>query len=268
MARNTRAARLEHTPRPIVAVGNDYPAGHEHAPHQHRRSQLLFAETGTMVVKTAQGSWVVPPHQGIWIPGGVVHGISMLGEVATRSVYLEPGAARGMAAQCRVLGVSPLLRQLLIEAVDLPAEYPRASRAGRLMALLIDEIRGAPALPLSLPFPAERKLAARCRRFVAQPSAQDTIESWCGELGLSRRSFIRRFKSETGLTFAAWQRRACLFAALPRLLQGEAVTTVALDLGYASPASFTTMFKASVGESPSAYLRGKPAHVMRSHSPA
>ncbi|MDB5805758.1 MAG: AraC family transcriptional regulator [Betaproteobacteria bacterium] len=108
---------------------------------------------------------------------------------------------------------------------------------------------------------AARKLTARCRRFVERPNAQDTIELWCQELGVSRRSIIRRFKSETGLTFAAWQRRACLFAALPRLLRGEAVTTVALDLGYASPASFTTMFSASVGRSPRlicAWPRARP----------
>jgi len=263
MARHTRAARLEHLPRPIVAVGNDYPLGHEHAPHKHRRAQLLFAETGTMVVKTAQGSWAVPPHQAIWIPGGVTHGISMLGEVATRSVYLEAEAAAGMAAQCQVLGVSPLLCLLLIEAIDLPGEYAPGSRAAKLMELLIEEIRVAPALPLSLPFPAARKLAARCRRFVERPDAQDTIELWCDELGLSRRSFIRRFKAETGLTFAAWQRRACLFAALPRLLRGDAVTTVALDLGYASPASFSTMFKGIVGASPSVYLRGMPRPAPR-----
>lgn len=259
MARHTPASRIEHLPRPIVAVGNDYPAGHEHPPHHHRRAQLLFAETGTMIVRTAQGSWVVPPHQGIWIPGGITHSILMLSDVATRSVYLEPAVAQGMPAQCHVLGVSPLLRQLLIEAVDLPAEYGANSRAGKLMSLLIEEIKLAPALPLSLPFPAERKLAARCRRFVQHPNAQDTIEAWCDDLAISRRSFIRRFKSETGLTFAAWQRRACLFAALPRLLQGEAVTTVALDLGYATPASFTTMFKASVGASPSMWLRNASA---------
>jgi AraC-like DNA-binding protein len=255
MARQIRAARLEHVARPIVAVGNDYPAGHEHAPHSHRRSQLLFAETGTMVVKTAQGSWVVPPHQAIWIPAGVTHGIGMLSDVATRSVYLEAHVTNGMAAHCEVLGVSPLLRLLLIEAIDLPTEYAARSRAGKLMEFLIEEIRLAPALPLSLPFPAGRKLAARCRRFVQQPNAKDTIDTWCDELQTSRRSFIRHFKHETGLTFAAWQRRACLFAALPRLLRGEPVTTIALDLGYATPASFTTMFKASVGASPSAYLR-------------
>jgi hypothetical protein len=76
-----------------------------------------------MLVQTANGAWMVPTHQGIWIPAGVTHSITMLSRVATRSVYLESDAAEGMAKQCQVVGISPLLRQLLIEAVDLPLAY-------------------------------------------------------------------------------------------------------------------------------------------------
>jgi mannose-6-phosphate isomerase-like protein (cupin superfamily) len=164
MARHVRAEKIEGVKRPVVAVGNDYPAGHLHATHAHRRSQLLFAELGTMLVETQHGTWMVPPHQGMWIPGGVRHSIAMLSQVATRSVYLDKRAARGMPRQCEVVGVSPLLRQLLILAVDLPSEYDPRRRAGRIMSLLVDEIRLAPALPLSLPFPGDVRLAARCRR--------------------------------------------------------------------------------------------------------
>jgi AraC-like DNA-binding protein/mannose-6-phosphate isomerase-like protein (cupin superfamily) len=255
MARHVRAERIEGVQRAVVAVGNDYPAGHLHPAHAHRRSQLLFAELGTMLVETQHGTWMVPPHQAMWIPVGVRHSITMLGQVATRSVYLDQRAARDMAQQCQVVGVSPLLRQLLILAVDLPAEYEPRSRAGRIMSLLVDEIRLAPVLPLSLPFPGNARLANRCRRFIERPTAQDTIDRWSRALGLSRRTFTRLFRHETGLSFSAWQRRACLLSAVPRLLGGEAVTTIAFDLDYSSPAAFTTMFKKLVGASPHAYRR-------------
>jgi AraC-like DNA-binding protein len=253
MARNTRASRLEHVDRPVIAVGNDYAAGHLHPPHSHRRAQLLFAESGTMMVQTAKGTWMVPPHQAIWIPAGITHSITMLSAVATRSVYLDRRAAAGMAAQCQVVGVAPLLRELLIQAVDLPVEYEARSRADRIMALLVDEIRAAPVLPLALPLPGMPRLAARCRQFIEKPTAQDTIEDWCHNLGMSRRSFTRLFRHETGMTFSAWQRRACLLAALPRLLRGERVTTIAFDLDYSSPAAFTTMFTRLTGMPPSSW---------------
>jgi AraC-like DNA-binding protein len=255
MARHTRAKSIEAVPRPVIAVGNDYPAGHLHPAHRHCRSQLLFAEVGTMLVRTSLGAWMVPSHQGIWIPEGILHSISMLSRVATRSVYLDREAASGMAKDCQVVGISPLLRQLLIAAVDVPAKYEPVSRAGNLMSLLIDEVRAAPVLPLSLPMPVDAKLAARCRDFIERPSAQDTIDLWSRGLGLSRRTFTRIFKRQTGLSFSVWQRRACLLSALPRLLGGERVTTIAFDLGYSSPAAFTVMFKQFVGSAPDVYRR-------------
>ena len=41
---------------------------------------------------------------------------------------------------------------------------------------------------------------------------------------------------------------------LERLAAGEAVTTVAIDLGYGTPSSFTTMFRKALGVPPSAYF--------------
>ena len=272
MTRQIRAEQVEGVARPIVAVGNDYPNGHHHPPHHHRRAQLLFAEHGTMLVRTAHGAWMVPPSQGIWIPAGVPHAITMLGPVATRSVYLDPCRAPN-PSHCRVVGIAPLLRQLLIAAVDLPAEYDTDSRAGQIMSLLISEIDAAPELPLSLPLPTNGKLALRCRRFIEQPTMRDTIDTWSRDLAMSRRRFTRDFRHQTGLSFAAWQRRACLLSALPRLSRGDRVTTIAFDLGYASPAAFTAMFRHAMGMAPSKARQSQgeaqavPSACQRSNAP-
>jgi AraC-like DNA-binding protein len=71
---------------------------------------------------------------------------------------------------------------------------------------------------------------------------------------MSRRTFTRLFRKETGLSFSAWRQQACLFAALPRLAANEPITRIAFDLGYESPAAFTTMFKRLQGVPPSHYL--------------
>lgn len=252
MVRNARAAEYEATPRPVIAVGNDYPAGHVHPPHSHGRAQLLYGAVGTMIVETAQGTWVVPPQQAVWIPALVRHGMRMVGPVTTRSVYLAPAATAALPTHCQVIGVAPLLRTLLLAAVDLPPDYPAGGRADKIMALLVEEIAAAPPLPLCLPMPASPRLAARCRAFMHDPTPHATIDGWCDALGTSRRAFTRRFRAETGMSFAAWVRRACVIRALPRLAAGEAVTTVALDLGYASPAAFSSMFREALGMPPSA----------------
>lgn len=243
-------------PRAVVAIGNEYPAGYVGIPHSHRRAQLLSGVAGMMTVRTEHGTWVVPPEQAVWLPPGEVHQVELgSGPVATRSVYMWPDAIDGLPQQCQVLGMTPLMRSLLQEAVDVPLHYDEHGRDGLVMGLLLHEVRRLPVLPLSLPFPRDARLARRCRKMMEQPTPHDTIEHWSEALRMSRRAFTRLFRVETGMSFAEWRQQACLFAALPRLAAGEAVTTVALDLGYDSPAAFTSMFRRALGVPPSRYFK-------------
>ena len=70
---------------------------------------------------------------------------------------------------------------------------------------------------------------------------------------MGRRAFTRAFRRETGMSFAEWRQQACVLVALPRLAAGDQVTSIALDLGYESPAAFATMFKRLLGVAPSRY---------------
>ncbi len=246
---------IEATPRPVIAMGTDYPAGHHIKPHRHRRSQLLYGARGTLTVHTDQGAWVVPPERAMWIPGGTQHEVRMIGAASVRSLYIEAEFTANLPQQCAVMAPSPLMRNLLLAAVDAPLEYEPGSRAGLIMELLLHELRELHTLPLSLPLPSDARLANRCRRFLQRPSSRDTIDEWSAATGMSRRGFTRRFRQETGLSFADWRQRACVLAALPRLAAGAAITRVALDFGYDSPAAFTSMFKRVLGMPPSRYLR-------------
>ncbi|PTB96187.1 AraC family transcriptional regulator, partial [Thalassospira xiamenensis] len=167
-----------------------------------------------------------------------------------RSLYLRPDRLGATDNQCKVVGISSLMRHLLIEAVAVPPEYDMAGRDGVLMALIEHEIKRLPVLPLSLPLPEQAALREKCRAFLASPTPHETIDDWCYHLGMSRRSFTRQFRKETGSSFVEWRQQACILAALPRLAAGEAVTTIAIDLGYDNPAAFSNMFKRILGASP------------------
>lgn len=250
MVRNASITPIIDTPRPIVALGNDYPDGHLIPPHTHARGQVLYGFSGVVMVTTPTGTLVMPPQRGLWIPAGEVHSVRMVGAVRMRSVYIDPAAIPDMPGACQVLAISPLLRHLLAAAVDIPLDYDPAGRDGALVALLLHELPRMASLPLALPFPAHAGLVARCQAFLAEPDSQETIDGWAAALHMSRRAFTRLFRQETGLSFVEWRQQACLLAALPRLVSGEPVTTVALDLGYRNPASFTTMFRRSFGFPP------------------
>lgn len=243
----------EHIARPVVGIGNDYPPSFELAEHRHRRGQFLYAASGVATVSTPDGAWVAPPERGVWIPGGTPHAVRMVGAVQTRSVLIDPAACPTLARSCRIVGVSPLLRQLLVAAADIPVDYAEEGRDGLVMQLLVAEVDRAPVIPIAVPFPRHAMLAARCHAFMEQPHATATIDQWADGLAMNRRRFTRLFRRETGMSFAEWRQQACLSVALPRLAEGEPVTTIALDLGYDGPASFSTMFKRIVGVPPSRY---------------
>nr|WP_063571626.1 helix-turn-helix transcriptional regulator [Luteibacter rhizovicinus] len=244
---------FEAVPRPVVSRGHEYPTSFELATHQHRRGQLLYASAGTVAVTTPEGAWIAPPERAVWIPGGTPHSVRMVGSVSTRSVYIEQAASSALGDHCRVLAVAPLLRALLVAAVDVPREYDQEGRDGLLMSLVVEEIARAPTIPLALPLPTYAPLAARCAAFLEEPRMSETIDDWAADLGMHRRRFTRLFRRETGTSFAQWRQQACLLVALPRLAAGEPVTMVALDLGYESPTSFSTMFRRVLGKSPSHY---------------
>jgi AraC-like DNA-binding protein len=257
--RNIHATRADALPGAIVATANELPADHRVPPHSHRRSQLLYAAVGTMVVGTEAGRWIVPPERAVWIPAGMRHEVNALAHVSTRSIYVEDGVNAALPSECRVIGISPLVRELLLETADLPLPFEPGTRADLIFSLLVQEIVRAPVLPLDIPFPADVRLAARCRAYLEQPSPHETIDDWCRDLALSRRTFTRRFRAETGASFAMWRRQASIFAALPRLVAGDAITTIAFDLGYESPTAFATMFKRVIGVPPSRYIVGAAA---------
>jgi len=105
--------------------------------------------------------------------------------------------------------------------------------------------------------PRSARLAGLCHSFVAQPSVRLEIDDWAGRAGMSRRTFTRIFRQQTGLSLSAWRQQACVMAALPRLSAGEAVTAVAMDLGYDSMPAFTTMFSRVMGAPPKTYLKNQ-----------
>jgi AraC-like DNA-binding protein/quercetin dioxygenase-like cupin family protein len=250
-----RLGWLEEVEEPIVALSSDYPDGHSVPPHRHSRCQLLYALSGVVLVSTDAGRWMVPPGHGIWIPSGTEHAVEMAGDVAMYSLYVVPGAVAELPGDLRVVGMTQLMRTLVVEAVGLPQDGEADERGGYLMGLILHEIPRLERRPLALPMPTTLRLARICRRYVDAPSPHVTIDNFADAAGMSRRSFTRLFHKETGLSLAKWRQQACLLAALPRLSQGEPVTSVALDLGYDSVPAFTTMFRRMTGLAPKAYLR-------------
>jgi AraC-like DNA-binding protein len=252
--KSTDALDYQQIARPIAAMAKDFAAGFRVARHCHERAQLIFAASGVMQVTASGGIWVVPPQRGLWVPAAIEHAIHCTGAVAMRTLYIREDATGELPKSVCVLAVQPLLRELILEAVKLPVDYAERDRDGRIMALILDELRALPILPLHLPMPRDARLVRICTAVMRSPALRRPLDAWGSEVGASSRTLARLFLRETGMSFGAWCRQARLLDALARLADGQKVTSVALDLGYDSPSAFTSMFRRHLATTPSRYF--------------
>lgn len=237
----------------MIGLAGEYAAGLVDPRHCHASAQLLYASSGVMAVVTADASFVVPPQRAVWLPAGMPHEVSCRGAVSLRTLYIDPVYDTDPGS-CRVLEVSAFLKALILEVVEFPAGYDLEGREGRIVRLLLDEIRRMPSLPSQVPIPADPRLARVCRAIIANPADHRDIDAWSSLIGMSRRTFTRAFRHELGMGFALWRQQVRLMAAVSLLAAGRSITSVALDVGYESPSAFTAMFHRAFGEPPSVYV--------------
>jgi AraC-like DNA-binding protein len=261
MSRNSQTEILPHPgdlddpDRPVVAIASDHPGPHRFPFHHHFRAQLVYAVAGVMTVSTGEGTWVVPPQQAVWVPPGVRHDVKSATPLAMRTLYIHPAATEGLPGSCCVVTVPPLLKELILTAVALPAHYSPDSAEARLMAVIPDQLRSLQPEPLHLPIPSDRRLRGITDALSDHPADGRSLADWARTAGASERTLARLFRRETGMTFGAWRQRLRLLSAIGRLAEGQSVTSVAFDLGYESPSAFVAMFRRELGDPPTRYLR-------------
>jgi AraC-like DNA-binding protein len=236
-------------------------------PHWHSWAQLVFSISGAVRVSAqgpgADSSYMVPPSRAVWIPPGVVHAVTAVEEADLRTLYLHESAvvvlARGADwSQCRVLDVTPLLRELVLQlAVEpdaVPANDADRTREQGISALILDELRRARSLQLGLPLPREGRLRRVCEAMLDQPLRHADIEGWAAEASTSARTLSRWFSDELGTSYGQWRQQLLLAKALALAARKQPMNLIAAELGYASPSAFSAMVTRAVGMPPSRFF--------------
>lgn len=115
----TTRTTFSFTRRPLVPYAQDYPHGASEPWHEHDCAQLLHILTGVARVDTPSGSWVVPPGRGVWLPAGTRHALRLTGQVAARTLFIDPLARADLPASCQIVQITPLLRELIVASLAL-----------------------------------------------------------------------------------------------------------------------------------------------------
>jgi AraC-like DNA-binding protein len=221
--------------------------------------QLLFAARGMLTVHTEGGLWVVPVHQAVWVPAGVRHSVEVAGGVAMRSLYLSGTLGsllhRRLPATCRVVEITPLLREVLRRAMRLQTLDRRIAAQRHLLDVLLDELTLLPLVPLDLPMPRDARGVRAAALLRADPAARQRLAEVARAAAASPRTLERVFREETGLSFGVWRQRARLLRALQLLAEGGSVTAAADAAGYESASAFVAAFRRALGTTPGRYFR-------------
>lgn len=246
-------AELKALPRPVYGHAEGLPNKPLSYRHSHPWVQLSYAAHGVVHVHTSNGLFVAPPQRAIWVPAGIQHQVYSSADTQINSLYIA-SEATSQNPTCKVLGVNPLLRELIRNFGSLPVEYDEQGPHGRLVQVLLDQLSSAPVAGLMLPLPNDARLRKLCDALQAHPDSQESLLQWATRLDVSERTLSRLFTQQTGLTFRLWRQRLRLLSALPLLERGERVTDAALACGYDSLSAFIAAFGEQFGTTPGEFF--------------
>jgi AraC-like DNA-binding protein len=254
--------RLVESDVPVLAFAFKRRAAEDWAPeHSHARGQLLALTRGLLVVEAGNERWMFPSQRCAWIPPECMHKARSVGGVAGSMVYLSAEMCRGLPKKPCLFSSSGLLFAIIHRVLAWNPRQPPDPARKRLIAVLRDEIGQPEQQPLRLPLPRDERLARVAHALLDDVADGRRLEDWAHFAGMSRRTFMRTFSAEAGMSFGRWRQQARLFAALEMLAQSKSVTEVAMAVGYDSVSAFIEMFRTMLGTTPQAYFRSKQKTV-------
>ncbi len=196
---------------------------------------------------------VIPRQLAAWIPAGVPHCTSIHG-IRWVSVFFPAGMLEDRERRVRTVTVSPLMREMMKEAMRWPVNGPdspvRAAFFEAMAKLCAEWITREANLFL----PASTD--ARVARVLAYTAGhlELKLEEICRHAGISLRSLRRHLKAETGMTWEVFRHRSRLLRAISLLGEtDEPMSEIATRCGFESPSAFAKMFRAEMGETPRDY---------------
>ncbi len=258
--------------RPVRVRARSLPADAHLELHCHDWGQLTYCDSGIMQVTSRapnEVSYIVPPSRAVWVPPGALHSVTVIEAAQLRTLYVCASVVPDGGTASRVIRVSPLLRELIAALDGVPRgaldpataapsdSAPASPREQALTTLVLDEIARADTQALGVPLPhpvtGDKRLRTLCEAVLRAPGPRATLGEWSRDSGASERTMARLFREELGLSYPQWRQQVVLAHALPLLARGAPVSQVAAASGYASDSAFTAMFKAAMGQPPSAF---------------
>lgn len=247
----------------VSTLAYEYPAGHNVPEHAHASDQLIYATRGVMEISADQSLWLTPPHLAVWIPAGTRHRIRMPGAVSMRTLYLRRGLLPRPPKVCTVLHISPLFRELVVEAVRIGQLRTTNHLHCALRDLILSQLRNASPVPMFVRLPEDSRALGVAEAFIANLAGAPSLYALCRKVGVSVRTIQRTFRREVGTSFEFWRRQVRLMKGIELLVEGRSVKMVAAEVGYRQQSAFVELFRQTFGMTPRTWVAALEAQNQR-----
>ena len=224
--------------------------------HRHPHGELFLLRSGFLKSQSTTGGWLIPAGHLCWVPPFTEHGANTDNTQGVR-IHLAPELCDVVLPEsvC-VMRNTPLILAVIDRLMtSTTAREALSGPESRLLSVLCDEIEQARSKPIALPMPQDIRLRRTVERWLTSADDQTGIDELAVEAGMSRRSFTRNFKQDTGLPIGEWRQIARLMHGISMLAAGKSVTETAFALGYDSISSFVVLCQRHTGMSPKTLAR-------------
>ncbi|KUH80315.1 MULTISPECIES: helix-turn-helix transcriptional regulator [unclassified Mycobacterium] len=226
--------------------------------HSHDVHQIEYAIGGVVEVETDSAHYLLPPQQAAWIPVGLEHQATMNPDVRTVAVMFDPELISQAGDRARILGVSPLIREMMIYALRWPIDRPDGDEVSdaffRTLANLVSEALDHEA-PLSLPS-SEHPIVAAAMAYTKEHLDDVSAQEVSRAVSVSERTLRRLFQDSIGLSWRTYLLHARMLKAMALLAApGQSVQEASSAVGFDSLSSFTRAFTQFCGETPTSYRK-------------
>ncbi len=151
--------------------------------------------------------------------------------------------------------VPALLKELILHACTLGTLDKTIPRQGHLIHVIVNQLEAIQVVPLQLPNPSDPRALRVAKVLLNDPSDRRTLTGLCKAAGASKRTVERLFQEDIGMTFGKWRQQLRLMQAMRLLAEGAKVTYAALESGYSTPSAFISMFRKTLGTTPTSYFK-------------
>ena len=249
----------------VATLAYDYPSGFLVPEHGHDSDQLIYATSGLMEVHSGQSVWLIPPSFALLVPARLLHRIRMPVAVSMRTLYFRPGLVERSAATCEVISISPLLRELIVEAVRIGQLRMKDAEHCAIRDLAALHVARARSIPVEIRLPTDARASKVASMLLNSLADAPSLQAICKKVGVSTRTLQRLFKSEVGVDADSWRHQVRLIRAMELLISNNSVKQAASAVGYSQPSAFVAAFRRTFGITPKMW-RDRVCKVNQKHS--